>query len=93
MEGGAKGYNPKHHGRASHQPLLAFVADSRLVANFWLRSGNTNSSNNVLSFIEATLENLGDTKVGLFRADSGFYDETIVRLLQQKISITSSVHA
>ena len=84
IEGGAKGYNPKHHGRASHHPLLAFVADWRLVANFWLRPGNTNSSNNVLSFIEATLENLGDTKVGLFRADSGFYDKTIVRLLQQK---------
>lgn len=84
IEGGTKGYNPKHHGRASHHPLLAFVADWRLVANFWLRPGNTNSSNNVLSFIEATLENLGDTKVGLFRADSGFYDKTIVRLLQQK---------
>lgn len=84
IEGGAKGYNPKHHGRASHHPLLAFVADWRLVANFWLRPGNTSSSNNVLSFIEATLTNLGDTKVGLFRADSGFYDKTIVCLLQKK---------
>jgi len=35
IEGGAKGYNPKHHGRASHHPLLAFVANWRLVANFW----------------------------------------------------------
>lgn len=87
IEGGAKGYNPKHHGRASHHPLLAFVADWRLVANFWLRPGNTSSSNNVLSFIESTLENLGDTKVGLFRADSGFYDKTIVALLKsQKIN-------
>ena len=32
IEGGMKGYNPKHHGRASHHPLLAFVADWRLVA-------------------------------------------------------------
>ena len=43
IEGGMKGYNPKHHGRASHHPLLAFVADWRLVANFWLRPGNTSS--------------------------------------------------
>jgi hypothetical protein len=87
IEGGAKGYNPKHHGRASHHPLLAFVADWRLVANFWLRPGNTSSSNNVLAFIEATLTNLGATTVGLFRADSGFYDKTIVALLKgHKIS-------
>lgn len=87
IEGGAKGYNPKHQGRASHHPLLAFVADWRLVANFWLRPGNTSSANNVLGFIEATLENLGATKVGLFRADSGFYDKTIVALLgARKIS-------
>ena len=82
IEGGAKGYNPKHHGRASHHPLLAFCADWRLVANFWLRPGNTNSSNNVLAFIEATLANLGATAVGLFRADSGFYDKAIVALLK-----------
>ena len=29
IEGGMKGYNPKHHGRASHHPLLAFVAGWR----------------------------------------------------------------
>lgn len=27
IEGGAKAYNPKKKGRASHHPLLAFVAD------------------------------------------------------------------
>ena len=82
IEGGVKGYNPKHRGRASHHPLLAFVADWRLVANFWLRPGNTSSSNNALAFIEATLTNLGATAVGLFRADSGFYDKAIVALLK-----------
>lgn len=81
IEGAARGYNPKHHGRASHHPLLAFVADWRLVANFWLRPGNTNSLNNALGFLEETLENLGATRVGLFRADSGFYDKAIVGFL------------
>ena len=84
QEGAAKGYNPKNKGRASHHPLLAFVADWRLVANFWLRPGNTASSNNFESFIESTLENLGDTKVGLLRADSGFYDKAVVALLRTK---------
>jgi Transposase DDE domain group 1 len=84
IEGGAKGYNPKNRGRASHHPLLAFCADWRLVANFWLRPGNTSSSNNVLAFLEATLANLGATTVGLFRADSGFYDKTIVAFLTER---------
>jgi hypothetical protein len=35
-------------------------------------------------FIESRLEHLGDTKVGLFRADSGFYDKVIVALLKAK---------
>jgi len=43
-----------------------------------------NSSNNILGFIESTLESLGNTTVGLFRADSGFHDKTIVALLNAK---------
>jgi hypothetical protein len=82
MQGAAKGYNPKNHGRASHHPLLAFVADWRLVANFWLRPGNTSSLNNALGFLQETLNNLGNTVVGLFRADSGFYDKGVVAFLK-----------
>lgn len=84
MEGAAKGYNPKNHGRASHHPLLAFVADWRLVANFWLRPGNTNALNNALGFLQETLSNLGTTVVGLFRADRGFYDKGIVAFLKAR---------
>ena len=39
QEGATRGYNPNRHGRASHHPLLAFVAEARMVANFWLRPG------------------------------------------------------
>ena len=84
MQGAAKGYNLKNHGRVSHHPLLAFVADWRLVANFWLRPGNTNSLNNAQGFLEETLSNLGATVVGLFRADSGFYDRAIVAFLKAR---------
>jgi hypothetical protein len=84
IEGGSKGYNPKHHGRNSHHPLLAFVADWRLVANLWLRPGSSHTANNALAFLDATLENLGRTTVGLFRADSGFYDKAIMAWLAGK---------
>lgn len=84
IEGANKGYNPKNHGRNSHHPLLAFVADWRLVANLWLRPGSSHTANNALAFLEATLQNLGRTKVGLFRADSGFYDKAIMAWLADK---------
>ncbi|MDR1276325.1 MAG: IS1380 family transposase [Candidatus Accumulibacter sp.] len=84
QEGAARGYNTNRRGRVSHHPLLAFVAEARLVANFWLRSGNAHSANNFLQFLESTLHHLGDKIVGLLRADSGFFDETILLALEGK---------
>lgn len=84
QEGASRGYNPSKRGRASHHPLLAFVAEARLVANFWLRPGNTASANNVLQFLESTLTHLGDKVVGLLRADSGFFDNAFLSALEAK---------
>lgn len=41
QEGSLKGYNPRKHGRPSHHPLLAILAEAKLVLHAWLRSGNT----------------------------------------------------
>ena len=60
--GAKKGYNPKKKGRVSHHPLIAFVGELRLVANFWLRSGNSNSANNFVRFLAETLAFFGDKK-------------------------------
>jgi hypothetical protein len=38
QEGAARGYNPRKPGRNSHHPLMAFVADIRMIANLWLRA-------------------------------------------------------
>ena len=73
QEGAAKGYNPKRPGRLSHHPLLAFVSDVRMIANYWLRPGNTSASTNYLSFLEDTLSKLEGKRVGLVRMDSGFF--------------------
>ena len=82
QEGATRGYNPGRRGRASHHPLLAFVAEARMVANFWLRPGNAHSANNVLQFLESTLHHLGEKVVGLLRADSGFFDEAVFSMLE-----------
>lgn len=84
QEGALRGYNPNRHGRASHHPLLAFVAEARMVANFWLRPGHVHCANNILQFLESTLHHLGDKVVGLLRADRGFFDEAILTALEGK---------
>ena len=84
QQGATKGYNPNKPGRNSHHPLLAFIAESRMVANCWLRPGNTSSSNNILEFLESTLRHLGNKTVGLLRADSGFFDDAVMKVLHGK---------
>ncbi len=84
QQGATKGYNPNKRGRNSHHPLLAFIAESRMVANFWLRPGNTSSSNNILEFLQSTLRHLGNKTVGLLRADSGFFDDAVMKFLSGK---------
>jgi len=84
QEGAARGYNPAKRNRKSHHPLMAFVADCRMVANFWLRSGNASSANNMESFLDNTLYKLGEKKIGLLRADSGFCSDKIFTNLEKK---------
>jgi hypothetical protein len=84
QEGAKKGYNPKKRGRNSHHPLIAFIDDVKLVANMWLRSGDTSSANNFLAFLEDTLSKLKNKTVGLIRLDSGFCQSDIFDHLEQK---------
>lgn len=84
QEGAARGYNPAKPGRSSHHPLMAFVNDLKLVANFWLRSGDTHTANNFAAFLEDTLQKLQGKTVGLIRLDSGFYCKDVLDLLENK---------
>lgn len=84
QEGAKKGYNPQKKGRRSHHPLIAFIPDVKLVANMWLRSGDTASANNFLSFLDDTLQKLKDKKVGLLRLDSGFFQSDILNYIEER---------
>ena len=64
--------------------MIAFVSDIRMIADYWLRPGNTAASTNYLSFLEDTLENLAGKRVGLIRMDSGFFTKEILDYLEQK---------
>ncbi len=82
QEGSKKGYNPAKRGRNSHHPIMAFVSELRMVANCWLRSGNTSDANNLQDFLIETIDILKNKTIGLLRADSGFYSEKIFWFLE-----------
>lgn len=85
QEGSAKGYNPNRRGRNSHHPLMAFISQTRMVANAWLRPGNTAASSNCVEFLRETFDAvLAKVKVGLVRADSGFYTNEILSDLEAR---------
>jgi len=84
QEGAQRGYNPKKPGRPSHHPLMAFIANTRMVANSWLRSGNTGTVNGANEFLDETQAILGHHKVGLLRADSGFFSGKFLSHIEEK---------
>ena len=93
QQGARKGYNPQKRGRLSHHPLIAFVSDLKLVANMWLRSGDTADSNNFLSFLQDTFSKLEGKKVSLIRMDSGFCSKEILDFLEAKSGLSYVVAA
>jgi len=84
QQGAVRGYNPQKPGRPSHHPLMAFVAEVRMVANCWLRPGNSHTANNAQAFLDSTLDKLGGKQVALLRADSGFCDNAFLQELEGK---------
>lgn len=84
QQGSRKGYNPHKHGRPSHHPLFAFISELRMVANCWLRSGDTASASSCLEFLEETFSILKTKTIGLFRADAGFASGSIFEYLENK---------
>jgi hypothetical protein len=84
QDGVEKGYNPKRHGRGSHHPLIAFAAEPKMVANSWMRTGDSASSTDFTEFFDELLTIIPPERIGLFRADSGFCNETIMSRLEKE---------
>lgn len=72
QEGVAVGYTQRGL-KPCHRPLIAALAESKVVANYWLRSGNTACVNGAAEFLRATVAALpSHIRLGLIRADGGF---------------------
>jgi hypothetical protein len=81
-EGVATGHTSRGEKRAYH-PLLAVIAEAKLVAGFWLRPGNIRCDTNVAGFLQELLARLPQwLSLKLVRADAGFCYEPLLALLE-----------
>jgi hypothetical protein len=55
QEGSLKGHNPRKHGRPSHHPLLAVLAEAHFLLHGWLRSGNCGAARGAVEFLKEAL--------------------------------------
>lgn len=93
QDGVERGYNNHKRGRGSHHPLLAFVAELNMVANAWMRSGKSGSSTDFQAFLDELLSIVPKDRIGLLRADSGFYGKKhLQRLEEEQINYVIAAH-
>jgi hypothetical protein len=77
QEGVAVGYT-RRGLKPCHRPLIAGLAEAKLIANYWLRSGNTACVNGAAEFLRQTVQSLpSHIRLGLVRGDSGFGDACV----------------
>ncbi len=82
-EGATKGYNPTRKGGRSHHPIMAFCEELNMVVNTCMRSGNAADAFAADEFMSETISVLGSReRVGFVRADSGFYSDKLMRVLE-----------
>src|SRR5438309_6932857 len=85
QEGSLKGHNPRKHGRPSHHPLLAVLAEAHFILHGWLRSGNCGTARGVVEFLKEALAFLPAwLGVRLVRADAGFFDQKLLAFLEER---------
>lgn len=63
-----------------HRPLIAGLAEAKVVAGYWLRRGDSPCVNGAAEFLRQTVTNLPKhIRIGLVRGDSGFGDTSVVQ--------------
>jgi len=85
QEGSSSGYNPKHRGRNSYQPFVAFDGNNQAVVNAGLRNGFSPNANDIVAFFQKTKEALPkDIKLQYVRADRGFGSDRFLKNLEEE---------
>ena len=76
QQGALRGPNPRKHGRLSHHPLVAVLAEAHFLLQGWLRSVNCGTARGVVEFLKEALALLPKKHaIRVVRADAGFFDQ------------------
>jgi hypothetical protein len=63
-----------------HRPLVAGLAEPKMIAGYWLRRGDSHCVNGAAEFLRQTVTHLPKhVRIGLVRGDSGFGDNSVVQ--------------
>ncbi|MDT3738035.1 MAG: IS1380 family transposase [Candidatus Kapabacteria bacterium] len=83
QEGVSRGFNPHKKGASSYHPLLVFLNSTKECLLSWLRPGDAYTANNSSEFIKQAFSLLpSGIKDILVRADSGFFDGTLLSTIE-----------
>jgi len=67
-----------------HRPLIAALAEAKVVAGYWLRRGDSHCVNGAAEFLRQTVSGLPKhIRIGLVRGDSGFGDSSVVQCAEK----------
>lgn len=83
QEGATKGYNPKKKGNRCYNVQFAFCDELKACVTGFMRSGNTYSANGAAEMIKEIVATIktDDLEI-LFRMDSGYFDEEIIKTIE-----------
>ncbi len=85
QEGAAKGFNHTKKTAKCYDLLLSFLNSTKECLSSWLRPGNTYTSNNSVEYLREVLGRLPDSiKKLLVRADSGYFNNALISLLESR---------
>lgn len=83
--GARKGYNPKHKGKKSFQPILSFIAETREYAAGALRTGDRPDGREIAAHLDTVEKSLPTGVKRVYaRADSGFYCREAIAAYENK---------
>jgi hypothetical protein len=82
-KGAVKGYNPKKHGNRCYNIQFAFCDELKAYITGFVRSGNTYTSNGASEMIKEIVASIKTDNLDiLFRMDSGYFDEDILKTIE-----------
>jgi hypothetical protein len=82
QQGVAVGYT-RQGLKPCHRPLIAALAESKLIANYWLRRGDSPCANGAAEFLRQTVQGLpAHIRLKLVRGDAGFGEASVQDMAQ-----------